>query len=81
MNRLLSNAVTSDRAIVGLSLAGITALGWLYLIVEADKMSRMDEEHGHAAHDVLGCELSRIPVRHVVDHDGRHDGAVGDAPW
>ncbi len=43
MNRLLSNAVTSDRAIVGLSLAGITALGWLYLIVEADKMSRMDE--------------------------------------
>ena len=43
MNRLLSNAVTSDRAIVGLSLAGITALGWLYVIVEADKMSRMDE--------------------------------------
>ena len=43
MNRLLSNAVTSDRAIVGLSLAGIAALGWLYLIVEADKMSRMDE--------------------------------------
>ena len=43
MNRLLSNAVTSDRAIVGLSLAGITALGWLYLIVEAEKMSRMDE--------------------------------------
>ena len=43
MNRLLSSAVTSDRAIVGLSLAGITALGWLYLIVEADKMSRMDE--------------------------------------
>ena len=43
MSRLLSNAVTSDRAVVGLSLAGITALGWLYLIVEADKMSRMDE--------------------------------------
>lgn len=43
MNRLLSNAVTNDRAIVGLSLAGITALGWLYVIVEADKMSRMDE--------------------------------------
>ena len=42
MNRLFSSAMTSDRAVVGFSLAGITALGWLYLIVEADKMSRMD---------------------------------------
>lgn len=41
MKRLLSRIAVSDRAIVGLSLAGAAALGWLYLIVEADRMSRM----------------------------------------
>lgn len=45
MNRRLATiltGVTGDRAVVGLGLAGVAALAWLYLIVEADRMSRMD---------------------------------------
>ena len=42
MNRRLARVLTGDRAVVGLGLAGVAALAWLYLIVEADRMSRMD---------------------------------------
>ena len=51
MKRLLSRIAVGDRVIVGLSLAGVAALGWLYLIVEADRMSRvgMDVAMPHPA--------------------------------
>ena len=42
MNRLVSAIVNSDRAVVGACLAGITALAWIYLIREAEEMSRID---------------------------------------
>lgn len=34
--------MNSDRAVVGVSLAGITLLAWVYLLREAGKMSQMD---------------------------------------
>ncbi len=42
MKRLHSRAATGDRAVVGLGLAGLAALSWLYLVVQADGMPRMD---------------------------------------
>ena len=42
MSRLISTIVNNDRAVVGMSLAGITVLAWVYLILETEKMSRMD---------------------------------------
>jgi predicted metal-binding membrane protein len=41
VRRYLSSFMNSDRAVVGLSLAGITVLAWIYLIREADRMTSM----------------------------------------
>lgn len=42
MKRFVTAVVNSDRAVVGVSLAGITVLAWVYLLREAEQMSRMD---------------------------------------